>query len=427
MMKRHRTVLAIMSSKPSVLICGGVNTFSRAIAEYLVPPQGEPLVSYLRIVDKFQIYPPTTYVGREFPKVLGSDIVDYQQINLIYAANVPKAFDVPEGRAPFSIVFDCAGETAFDRSNDHQRVNTAQVSYSLGLEAAKRKVAAYVRIQPPYYECPAEKTDKQAHTEKDKLKPEGVRGVWFHETLRLLAGIKDLNLAILRLGSVYGPRTLCAELTYCLILGAVYKKAQQEFKFLYPSNRINTVHTDDVVGAAWAVAEWTSKVEREERNKIAGEEIYFSIDKDFVKDLAGEPGSDVKLVAPLFNIVDDSDATQGEIAEIVAKIFGIKTGTYNLFLSALAKLSLNDVASEANEQHSKTWMQLLQEADPPIGWTPLTAYMEPHLFGKRAVAFSASKIKTTLGYTLRRPKVTQEAIQEVLDSYKTDGIWPSSA
>ncbi|EJD53258.1 hypothetical protein AURDEDRAFT_110950 [Auricularia subglabra TFB-10046 SS5] len=416
-----------MTSKPSVLICGGVNTFSRAIAHYLVPDNGEPLVSHLRIVDKYSVVPATTFVGHEFPKLLGKPSVVYQQINLTVPANVTKAFEPDAGQEPFSIVFDCTGDITFDRHDEHQHMNTAALAYGLGQEAARRKVAAYVRLQPPYYECTNEKTDKPAHTEKDALKPEGVRGAWFHEALRLLAGISDLNLAIVRVGSVYGPSTLCAEVTYCLILGAVYKKAQEEFRFLYPANRINTVHTDDVAGAVWAVAQWISKIGRAEADKLAGENIHFALDKDPAKDVKGEPGPKEKVVAPFFNLVDDTDATQGGIAALVADIFGIKTGTYNLLIGTLAKLSLNDVASQANEAHSSTWMQIISESDPPVGWTPLTAYLDPHLFGKRAISYNGSKIKNVVGYQLRRPKITREAIQEVLNSYKSDGIWPSSA
>lgn len=90
-----------------------------------------------------------------------------------------------------------------------------------------------------------------------------------------------------------GPSTgLCARLWLVLT-----------HTLLSTANRINTVHTDDVAAASWAVAKWIAKVGREEGNKIAGEDIYFAIDKELVKDLKGEPGPKEKLVAPFFNIV----------------------------------------------------------------------------------------------------------------------------
>ncbi|KAH7107741.1 hypothetical protein BKA62DRAFT_144966 [Auriculariales sp. MPI-PUGE-AT-0066] len=416
-----------MATKPAVLICGGLNTFSRAIAEYLVPKEGDALVSALRVVDKYSVVPATTYVGHSFPELLKKDVVTYQQVNLTVPANITKVFEPAPGAEPFSIVFDCTGDITFDRADEHQAVHTAALAYAIGKEAARRNVAAYIRLQPPYYECTADKTDKGAHTEADNLKPEGVRGQWFHETLRLLAGIKELNLAIVRVGSVYGPRTLCAEVTTCLILGAVYKKDNEELKFLYPGNRINTVHTDDVAAGSFAIAQWLSKVGRAEADKLAGEEIHYAMDKSKPTEIAGEPGPKEKVVAPMFNLVDDTDATQGGIAAVVAEIFSIKTGSFNPLIGALAKMSITDVATQANEEHSQTWMQLITEADPPIGYTPLTAYLDPHLFGKRSISYSGAKLKKLTSYQLRRPTLTKQNVAEVLESYKADGIWPNSA
>ena len=62
----------------------------------------------------------------------------------------------------------------------------------------------------------------------------------------------------------------------------------------------------------------------------------------------------------------------------------------------------------------ETWLKLVNTSDPPLTHTPFTAYMEPHLFGKYAISYSAAKIKKLLGYQLKRPKLTQEAINEVI-------------
>lgn len=121
-------------------------------------------------------------------------------------ATIAKVFEPPEGGKPFDYVFDCTGDTTFDRPNEVraflqrlnpvrmanaifitkiQRDHTAKLSYAIGLEAAKRNVKAYVRTIGPYYES---SNDKPAE-EKEELKPRGVRGQWWHEGLRMLAGI----------------------------------------------------------------------------------------------------------------------------------------------------------------------------------------------------------------------------------------------
>lgn len=91
----------------------------------------------------------------------------------------------------------------------------------IGLEAAKRNIKAYVRIQLPFYET----SSKGSHEEKADIKPDGTIGIWWHESLRMLAAIEEyvyftlrstsiflitfpsLNLVILRIGFAYGPYT----------------------------------------------------------------------------------------------------------------------------------------------------------------------------------------------------------------------------
>jgi hypothetical protein len=61
-----------------------MNELASNLALHLIPLSGEPLVSHLRIVDKYIMNPPTTYVIPDFPKLLNKrkDLVDYKQANL---------------------------------------------------------------------------------------------------------------------------------------------------------------------------------------------------------------------------------------------------------------------------------------------------------------------------------------------------------
>ncbi len=56
----------------------------------------------------------------------------------------------------------------------------------IGQEAARRNVKAYVRLQQPWYESP----EKGSHDEKEDVKPYGVIGTWWHESLRILGAIE---------------------------------------------------------------------------------------------------------------------------------------------------------------------------------------------------------------------------------------------
>lgn len=121
---------------------------------------------------------------------------------------VRKMFEPPEGQAAYTYVFDLTGEIGRDRSpmvrppsTSYSSVisnmdflyllqfhveKTAKVAQLIGLEAARRKVMAYIRLQRPLYET----SEKGSHDEKEVMKPLGFQGVWWHETLRILAAIE---------------------------------------------------------------------------------------------------------------------------------------------------------------------------------------------------------------------------------------------
>lgn len=64
------------------------------------PLPAEPLVAHIRIIDKYSVSPPTTYVGKDFLQLLEQrkDIIEYKQANLIY---------------PGMIIFLCFSRVAF--------------------------------------------------------------------------------------------------------------------------------------------------------------------------------------------------------------------------------------------------------------------------------------------------------------------------
>lgn len=117
--------------------------------------------------------------------------------------------------------------------------NTYQMALALATSASKlsdeRKPTAYVRLQQPYYEMksPSSSSSSQGHSESDKLKPDGVRGRWWQETLRGVAAVEGLNFGIVRSSAWYGPGTWDAEVVPRLVAGHVYQYLEEEMKFLY--------------------------------------------------------------------------------------------------------------------------------------------------------------------------------------------------
>ncbi|KIO04141.1 hypothetical protein M404DRAFT_26703 [Pisolithus tinctorius Marx 270] len=427
--------------KPSAIIFGGLNTCSRALAALLVPPQGDSLVSHLRIVDKFSVSPPTTYLGSEFPKVLARPEVEYRQANLTIPSAVASAFDPPAGQAPYTYVFDLSGEVNHDRGEVIAIKMTFNVSRNIALEAAKRNVKAYVRLQHPVYET----SDKGPIDEKEDAKPVKTLNIWWHETLRMLASIENLNLVILRIGFVYGPYVesgLCktsyslrtrfsyAEKSFSdalvITVASIYGYMKKPMKTIWGPGKdpVNTVHIDDVASALWACAEWMGPLGRKEANAIAGEKISFHNDKGKVKEVAGTCSPDAQPVAPIFNVVDDSETTLAKGGAMITQFFGTTFEFYSSLETAMAKLKLEDLEEEINEHHVGTWTEMLQLSNPPVTHTPLNAYMDKYALSRHRLGYSNDKIKRILGYQLKRPKFCQETLQEVVDKWKAEGSWP---
>ncbi|CAK5279377.1 unnamed protein product [Mycena citricolor] len=408
-------------SLPSVLVFGGLNTCSRSLISYLLPAEGESLVSHVRVVDKFSVEPPTTYLGAEFPKTLKNPKLEYRQANLTVSATVSTMFDPPEGQQPYEYVFDFTGEVQAERTEMIQIDRTCQVARLIGLEAAKRKVKAYVRLQQPFYET----ATSGSHDEKEDVKPYEVVGTWWHETLRMLAAIDDLNLVILRIGFVYGPYINWGMIASVITVASVYGHMKKPFRSMWSpgKNPMNTVHAEDVSGALWACAQWMAPLGRKEADILAGESILFHNSKSKVSEVAGMPNPDKKLIAPIFNLVDDSKSTLFSVGETVTSFFGTTFEFFNFVENTMLKLK-SDSLEDINEHHVGGWIEMLTTSNPPIPNTPLSAYMDTYALSKHILAYNNTKIREIVGYKLKHPNFTHDTIKDVVEKWKGEGSWP---
>jgi len=410
-----------MSEKPNVIILGGLNTIARALTSYLVPLDNDSLVNHLRIVDKYSINPPTTYLGAEFPKVVAKPNVEYLQANLTVPATVSSVFDAPDGRAPFTYVFDLTGEIRWDRPAEVQVSHTCNVARLIGTEAAKRKVKAYIRLQHPFYS-----SDKHPTQEKDDIKPEGTYGTWWHETLRILGAIKDLNLVILRISHSYGPYQT-EMISTIFVISSVYAYMRKPMKSLWsPGKHLhNVVHNVDVAGGLWSCALWIDKVGgREKADALAAEEIYWHNDKKMLDKVVGMVGPDVKVKAPLFNLSGDPNLTFNNLMKSTTSAFGTTLEYHDFLTSTAAKFKLEELVEEINEEHVGAWTTMITTSTPPIPNTPLSAYMDLYLLGKHNFGLSNQKITDVVGYTLKVPEMNEGVILEMVQKWKDEGSWP---
>lgn len=208
-----------------------------------------------------------------------------------------------------------------------------------------------------------------------------------------------LNLAIIRLAHVYGPYASQWVAT-ALCMARTYKAQDEEMKWLWTKDlRTNTVHIDDVVRSMWAVAEWY----------VAGK-------KNWDDKAMGGP-------VPIFNVVDKGATTQGTVADLIGQIFGIKTGFQGTLISSFAKLNMDSVVEDVNDELLGPWAELLEKA----GITrpgPLTPYMEKELLKDTDLSMDGSRLEKVVSFEYKNPKISKELLEDVIESYKKMKWWP---
>lgn len=274
------------------------------------------------------------------------------------------------------------------------KLRSFDLSLNVGREAAKRGVKCFVELSTGMVYKP----DSSPSKEQDKLKPWSKIAVFKLQAEEELAKIEGLNLVIVRLAHVYGPYASQWVAT-ALCMARVYKALESEMKWLWTKDlRQNTVHIDDVSRALWAITGWYT----------AGKAKWDD----------GKMGK-----VPTFNVVDKGVTTQGTMADIIGEVFGISTGFQGSLISTFAKLNLDSVVDDVNDELLGPWADLLAEA----GITrpgPLTPFMEKELLKDTDLSMDGSRLEEVVGFTYEKPKISKELVEEVIESYKKMKWWP---
>lgn len=182
-------------------------------------------------------------------------------------------------------------------------------------------------------------------------------------------------------------------------MARVYQHIDGEMKWLWTKDlRTNTAHIHDVTRALWEITAWY------EAGKAGWDE-----------------GSMGKVVT--FNVVDDGVTTQGTMAELIGEIFKIETGFQGQLISTFARMNLESVVDDVNDEVLGPWADLLADA----GITrpgPLTPFMEKELLKDTDLSMDGSRLTKLLNFKYEKPRVTKELLEEVIESYKQMKWWP---
>ncbi|KAI2465047.1 hypothetical protein F4781DRAFT_439062 [Annulohypoxylon bovei var. microspora] len=374
------------SEKPSVLIIGGLGYIGRFLARYI---HENGLASEVRLVDK--VLPQLAWLAPEFETACSSD--KFIQADASKEQALARIFDRTDGKE-WDYVFNCGGETRYSQEDEVYKVRSLGLSLAIGKEAAKRKVKCFIELSTGMVYKPNSSPSKEG----DKLKPWSKIAIFKLQAEEELAKIEGLNLVIVRLPHVYGPYASQWVAT-ALCMARVYQALGEEMKWLWTKDlRTNTAHIDDVTRALWAVTAWYD---------------------------AGKANWDEKSMGPVptFNVVDKGTTNQGVVAGIIGEVFGIETGFQGQLLSNLARLNMDSVVDDVNDDVLGPWADLLSDA----GITrpgPLTPFMEKELLKDTDLSMDGSRLEEVVGFEYQKPTITKELVEEVIESYKRMKWWP---
>lgn len=364
-------------SKPKVLILGGCGFIGRHLVDYLVT---NDLAETIKVVDKTP--PQMAWLNQRHTAAFDSENVEFCSANLINVASCQNAFKTDDASG-WDYVVNCAAETKPGQTDPVYQEGILKLTTNCANEAVKYRVKRFVELSTGSM-CSSEKVPQK---EDCPVEPWTMVGKYKALTEQELKKVDGLKYMILRLPICYGTGDRKG-LTPRLLISGIYKYLNETMKLLWTgSMKMNVVHVEDVCSALWELMQ------------------------------------NAQTVGETINVCDDSGATQETISDLLADIFGIKTDYWGVVMSNMTKVDMVGAIEEINDKHLGPWAELCQK-DGVLN-TPLTPYMDQELLLHKHLNLDNSKLKG-FGYQLRRPRITREYLEEIINDFIATNYFPRS-
>ncbi|KAL4967913.1 NAD-dependent epimerase/dehydratase family protein [Aspergillus stella-maris] len=364
--------------KPSCLIIGGLGFIGRHLALYI---HENNLASEVRLVDK--VLPQLAWLAPEFEEACSKE--KFVQADASREQHFPRIFDRANGEQ-FDYVFNCGGETRYSQPDDVYEARSYNLSVALGREVARRNIGVFVECSTAH----VYKGGSSPRKEGDKLQAWHKLAKWKLKANDVLMETPNLNHIVLRLPNVYGEYE-SGYFAMGICLARVYLDMKKDLELLYSKDlKTNTLYVKDAASALWKAAEW-------------------------------------KYSAPmdspiLFNVVDHNDTRQAHIAEALTEVFGLKCSFLGSLASQFAKLNLDDVVDDMNEDSLQGWSDLVEEKgiERP---GPISPFIERDVLQDQDMSLDGSLFETTTGWKPTKD-FGPDGVRDMVESYKRMGWWP---
>lgn len=299
-------------------------------------------------------------------------------------------------------MINCGGETRHSQPDDVYEARSFALTLTLGKECARRGISAFIETSTAH----VYKGGSSPRKESDKIQPWHNLAKWKIKASDELEKIPGLQYCALRLPHVYGAYN-AAYFAMIICVARVNVEIQQDLELLFNKDiKVNTLHVKDAAVALWKAAEWRASV-----GKISDDNAKLpSIFKDPNTALA-------------FNVVDHNDTKQQHVAETLSEVFGIKVSFVGSLASQLAKLNLDDILDDMNEENLQEWAELVakKEISRP---GPISPFIEREVVRDQDMSIDGSLFEETTGWKPQYEKYDANSVREMVDSYKRMNWWP---
>lgn len=364
-------------AKPIVLIMGGCGFIGRHLVSYLVK---NDLAQRIVVADKSM--PITSSLNKEHGAIFErKELVEFKQADLSKDPHVQRVFSAYN----YDYVFNVCGETRCGLSEEDYKTKIVGPAEKCGLAVSKQpSLKKWIEVSTAHVYPP---DDSPSNEDNNKLKPWTIQAKYRLEAENVLRALGDsFPLVILRPSIVYGigdltgftPRISCC---------ASYTAKKEKIKFLWDKTlKVNCVHVDDMVRAAWLSA------------------------------LHAKPGA-------IFNLSDAANLDQGTLNAWLGAMFNVEVGYVGTIMSNMAKVMLQTVADQANDDHVPAFTALC--AHHNILNTPISPYIDKELLYNNHLCVDGRRITKDLPqFGDYQHKVSQDLIKQQVVSFIEQGIFP---
>lgn len=109
--------------------------------------------------------------------------------------------------------------------------------------------------------------------------------------------------------------------------------------------------------------------------------------------------------------------------KIIGQVFSIPTGFQGQMISTFARLNLDRVVDDVNDEILSPWADLLAEA----GITrpgPLSPFMEKELLKDTDLSLDGARFEKVAGMRYDKERISKDEIDAMIESYRRMNWWP---